>query len=158
MIFISLGSQKFQMNRLLKAVDEKVENGAIRDEVFAQIGHSDYKPIYYEYTQFLTREEINNRLDKADIVISHGGTGIIVNSIKRSKKVIAVARLNKYGEHVDDHQIQIVSQFSQATLILACDDCSKIDMFIDKAKRHTFDTYTSNTETILKDLQTYIEE
>ena len=44
MIFITLGSQKFQFNRLLKAVDELVAAGKIKDEVFAQIGYSDYKP------------------------------------------------------------------------------------------------------------------
>ena len=45
MIFITLGSQKFQFNRLLKAVDELVAAGKIKDEVFAQIGYSDYKPM-----------------------------------------------------------------------------------------------------------------
>lgn len=42
MIFITLGSQKFQFNRLLKALDDLVEEGAIQEEVFAQIGYSDY--------------------------------------------------------------------------------------------------------------------
>lgn len=49
MIFITLGSQKFQFNRLLKAVDELVAAGKIKDEVFAQIGYSDYKPMNYKY-------------------------------------------------------------------------------------------------------------
>ena len=40
MIFITLGSQKFQFNRLLKTVDELVERGIIKEEVFAQIGFS----------------------------------------------------------------------------------------------------------------------
>ena len=57
MIFITLGSQKFQFNRLLKAVDELVAAGKIKDEVFAQIGYSDYKPTNYKYEQFLDREK-----------------------------------------------------------------------------------------------------
>ena len=56
MIFITLGSQKFQFNRLLKAVDELVAAGKIKDEVFAQIGYSDYKPTYYTSANFLDRE------------------------------------------------------------------------------------------------------
>ena len=40
MIFITLGSQKFQFNRLLKAIDKLVEQGKIKEEVFAQIGIS----------------------------------------------------------------------------------------------------------------------
>ena len=36
MIFITLGSQKFQFNRLLKKVDDLIESGVIKEEVFAQ--------------------------------------------------------------------------------------------------------------------------
>ena len=61
MIFITLGSQKFQFNRLLQAVDELIEKGVIADEVFAQIGYSDYEPKYFEYKQFLDREEFEDQ-------------------------------------------------------------------------------------------------
>ena len=53
MIFITLGSQKFQFNRLLKAVDDLVETGELSDEVFAQTGYSDYQPRNYKFKQFL---------------------------------------------------------------------------------------------------------
>lgn len=49
MIFITLGSQKFQFNRLLQAVDQLIEKSVIEDEVFAQIGYSDYQPKHYAY-------------------------------------------------------------------------------------------------------------
>lgn len=86
MIFITLGSQKFQFNRLLKAVDELVERGAIKEEVFAQIGYSDYKPVNYSYKQFLNRDEFAAQEGKSDIVITHGGTGAIIGAVKRGKK------------------------------------------------------------------------
>ena len=51
-IFITLGSQKFQFNRLLKAVDELCEKGTIdAEDVFAQIGYSDYIPKNFSYLQ-----------------------------------------------------------------------------------------------------------
>lgn len=117
MIFITLGSQKFQFNRLLKAVDELVAAGKIKDEVFAQIGYSDYKPTNYKYEQFLDREKFSQIMDKAEIVITHGGTGAIIGAVKKGKKVIAVPRLARYGEHVDDHQLQLVGQFKELNLI-----------------------------------------
>lgn len=117
MIFITLGSQKFQFNRLLKAVDELVAAGKIKDEVFAQIGYSDYKPMNYKYEQFLDREKFSQVMDKAEIVITHGGTGAIIGAVKKGKKVIAVPRLAKYGEHVDNHQLQLVGQFKELNLI-----------------------------------------
>lgn len=103
MIFITLGSQKFQFNRLLKAIDKLIEQGKIKEEVFAQIGYSDYQPINYNYKQFLDRDEFASMEGRADIVITHGGTGAIIGAVKKGKKVIAVPRLAKYGEHVDDH-------------------------------------------------------
>lgn len=60
MIFITLGSQKFQFNRLLKAVDKLKTN----DEIFAQIGYSDYKPQNYKYKEFLDRDEFSNMMSK----------------------------------------------------------------------------------------------
>ena len=57
MIFITLGSQKFQFNRLLKAIDKLIADGKITDEVFAQIGYSDYIPVHFQYKTFLDREE-----------------------------------------------------------------------------------------------------
>ena len=44
MIFVTLGSQKFQFNRLLIEIDRLIEEKYITDKVFAQIGYSDYKP------------------------------------------------------------------------------------------------------------------
>ena len=119
MIFITLGSQKFQFNRVLKVVDDLVVNG-LDDDIFAQIGYSDYKPHYYEYKEFLDREEFDSVMDKADIVITHGGTGAIIGGIKKGKKVIAVPRLAQYGEHVDDHQLQLIGQFEELGLICTC--------------------------------------
>lgn len=114
MIFITLGSQKFQFNRLLKAIDKLVEQGKIKEEVFAQIGYSDYQPINYNYKQFLDRDEFAAMEGKADIVITHGGTGAIIGAVKKGKKVIAVPRLAKYGEHVDDHQLQLLKEFEDS--------------------------------------------
>jgi len=86
MIFISTGSQKFQFNRLLEAVDGLVASGRITDTVFAQTGYSTYQPKHYEYQAFLDREQFENKIDEADIVITHGGTGSIMSAIVRGKK------------------------------------------------------------------------
>lgn len=82
MIFVTLGSQKFQFDRLLQAVDELKTD----EEIFAQIGYSNYEPQNYEYKKFLDRDEFENVMDKADIVITHGGTGAIIGAVKKGKK------------------------------------------------------------------------
>ena len=126
MIFITLGSQKFQFDRLLKAVDDLVERGVITEDVFAQSGYSTYVPRHYPTKAFLNREEFTQMQDRADIVITHGGTGAIIGAVKKGKKVIAVPRLAKYGEHVDDHQLQITLQFGNMNFISECLDCQNL--------------------------------
>lgn len=158
MIFITLGSQKFQFNRLLKAVDELIAAGKIKDEVFAQIGYSDYKPTNYKYEQFLDREKFSQVMDKAEIVITHGGTGAIIGAVKKGKKVIAVPRLAKYGEHVDNHQLQLVGQFKELKLICECLDCAKIEEAIQTVKSTTYNQYKSNTQVIIDDITKFIED
>ena len=152
MIFVTLGSQKFQFNRLLKAVDEL----DTEEEIFAQIGYSDYKPQHYKYKEFLDREEFDAWEEKADIVITHGGTGAIIGAVKKGKKVIAVPRLAKYGEHVDDHQIQLIKQFKDLNLIYACVD-GDLQRALEVVKNTTYNEYKSNTDKIIKSLEEFIE-
>lgn len=157
MIFITLGSQKFQFNRLLKTIDELVGQGKITEEVFAQTGYSDYKPKNYEFKPFLDRDEFAKITEKADIVVTHGGTGAIIGAVKKGKKVIAVPRLAKYGEHVDDHQLQLVGQFQELNLIYECDDCQQLGTAVANIRKKKFNAYISNTQTIINSIENFLE-
>ena len=151
MIFVTLGSQKFQFNRLLKAVDELRTD----EEIFAQIGYSDYKPQNYKYKEFLDRDEFAAWEDKADIVITHGGTGAIIGAVKKGKKVIAVPRLAKYGEHVDDHQMQLIEQFKNLNLIYACTD-GDLQRAMEIVKDTSYNKYQSNAKRIINSIDAFI--
>lgn len=156
MIFITLGSQKFQFNRLLKVIDDLVANHIVEDEVFAQIGYSDYEPKNYHFKQFLDRDEFAEVTGKSDIVITHGGTGAIIGAVKKGKMVIAVPRKKQYGEHVDDHQQQLVGQFRELGLIYECADCDNLGDALEYVKTAKFNTYESNTQAIIDSIEYFI--
>ena len=158
MIIITLGSQKFQFNRLLKAVDDLVESKIINEEIFAQIGYSDYIPKHYLYKKFLDRNEYMKKINKCDLVITHGGTGAIIGAIKNGKKVIAIPRLKKFGEHVDDHQVQIVNQFNDMNLICGIMDTKNLENAISEAKEQEYKQYKSNTNVIISSIERYIDD
>lgn len=158
MIFITLGSQKFQFNRLLQAVDELIDKGVIKEEIFAQIGYSDYKPRNYAYKEFLDRDEFAAQEGKCEILITHGGTGAIMGAVKKGKKVIAVPRLAKYGEHVDDHQLQLIAQFKNQNLICGLSDCSELEDGLKYVKEHDFNSYQSNTKRIIESIESFVGE
>lgn len=107
MIFVCVGSRDYQFNRLLEALDKLVESGEVKDKIVAQIGQSEYEPKNYEWHRYLDRDAFKNYQAEAKLIISHGGTGALIGALKLEKQVIAVPRLAKYGEHIDDHQTQV---------------------------------------------------
>lgn len=157
MIFVTVGSQKFQFNRLLEAVDRLIEQGVIREEVFAQTGYCDYRPVHFPSQAFWDRDAFAEKEAQCDILITHGGTGAIIGAVKLGKKVIAVPRLARYGEHVDDHQIQLIEQFKEQNLICGLSDCSELADALAFVKAHTFDAYQSNTQAIIDSITSFLK-
>lgn len=157
MIYITLGSQKFQFNRLLRYVDELIEQKAIEADVFAQIGFSDYLPKNYKYKDFLARADFMIMMNKADVVITHGGTGAIVNALKAGKKVIAVPRKKSFHEHVDDHQEQIVNSFVMQNTILGASNKQELRTSLQIIENKKFDTFKSNNQNFIECLKTHID-
>ena len=158
MIFVTLGSQRFQFNRLLQKLDELVSSKIIKEEIFAQIGYSDYIPKYFKYKKFLDREEYAQMEEKADMIITHGGTGAIMGAVKKRKKVIAVPRLERYGEHVDDHQIQILKQFDEMEIIEACYEIERLEEVFIKSQNTVYKSYKSNTEEIIASIDKFLQQ
>lgn len=159
MIFVTLGTQKFQFNRLLKYIDEKKKSGEINEEVFAQIGNSDYLPTNYKFKKFLNKDEFEECITKADLIVTHSGVGTIISAININKPVIVVPRLARFGEHVDDHQLQIAESFSKKKLVISNgEDINNLINNIDLAKKYKFDTYISSNEKIQKIIIDYIQQ
>lgn len=121
MIFVTVGSRNYPFDRLFKKLDELYEKGELTEPMFAQTGTSAYKPKHYEYKDFITQDEFLEKVKESDIVVSHGASGSIMKALNEGKKVIAVTRLEKYGEHINDHQIQNNEAFSSNNYVLMAD-------------------------------------
>lgn len=156
MIFVTLGSQKFQFDRLLAELDRLIETGIITQPVFAQTGYSTYTPRHFTAQAFLDRDGFSEKMDQAALVITHAGTGAIIGAVKKGKKVIAVPRLSKYGEHVDDHQTQIVAQFNEMELILGLEDTAQLEAALLEIPNRQFQSYQSNTHRIIADIEEFL--
>lgn len=122
MVFVCVGSRPYPFNRLFEALDSQVGSGEITEPVFAQIGASTYEPRNFEFTHFMDPDDFKAKMAEADIVISHGASGSIMGALNQGKKVIAVSRLEKYGEHINDHQVGINETLSQEGLVLYVED------------------------------------
>lgn len=137
MIFITLGTQACNFSRCMRMVEEIIKSFKIDEPIIAQVGHTSYNSSLISCFDFVSEQQYQDLISSARIVISHAGTGALFSSIKKGKKVIAVARLKKYGEMVDDHQKEIVAKLSSEGYILDGTDSllsawSKIDAFTPK--------------------------
>lgn len=111
------------MDRVLKYIDELCEENVINgSEVVAQIGYTNYKPHNYKYFNLIGREDFQKYIEEASVIISHAGTGSVIPPLKMKKKVIVVPRRLKYGEHLDDHQLELADVFSSAGYTLCAND------------------------------------
>lgn len=134
MIFVCIGSRDYQFNRLLKALDELVASGEVKDEIFAQIGQSQYEPAHYAWERYLDADAFRQYQKNADLIISHAGTGALIGALKLGKSVIAVPRYAKFGEHIDDHQHQIADALSGEGYLYQVKDIGDLGRTITLAK------------------------
>lgn len=121
MIFLPVGTQ-FGFDRLVKVVDEAINNRIIQEEVFAQIGPGDYKPASMKYVINLGKEEFDQVFQSCKAIISHAGMGNIALAMKAQKPLLVLPRMKKYGEVVNNHQVDTARKYEELGHILAAYD------------------------------------
>ena len=110
MIFVTVGNATQGFRRLLDVVDRLAGQGAFRNEtVFIQSGNNPgFRPSNCKHEPFLPMEEFEMKIHEADLVISHAGAGTLLHVLQTGKLPVVMPRRKKYGEHVDDHQVELV--------------------------------------------------
>ena len=152
MIFVTLGTQDKPFKRLL----DYLENSDIKDEIIVQNGFTEYESNKLKLFKYLDKDDFDNYLKKADLIICHAGVGTIVNCLKNDKKVLAVPRLSKYGEHQNDHQLQIANAYFQKSYILVMNDNDDFDEKIAELRKFEPKKFVSNNEIFVNKLKKYI--
>lgn len=154
MILVTLGTQKEQFTRLL----DYIENSNIKDEIIVQAGYTKYNSKKMKIFDFIPYDKMNEYIEKADLVITHAGTGSILMPLKKGKKVIACSRLSKNDEHVDDHQLQIVEVFKEEGYILELNDANNLDELIKNIGKFKPKKYKSNSDNFINNLKKEIDD
>lgn len=158
MILVTLGTNDKKFTRLLKAVEKQIKNKTIKDEVIVQAGFtSDYKSKHMKIFDLIPMDEFDKIIKECDILITHGGVGSIITGLKYNKKVIAAARLEKYKEHVNDHQLQIIENFTNSGYILPLTDFNKLDEVLKDVKKFKPKKFKSNVDNFIKLIKEEIE-
>lgn len=158
MILVLLGTQNNSFHRLLEEVEKNIENGTIKEEVIAQKGYTKFESNKIKLFDEVPLEEMKKLINQSNIIITHGGVGSIITAITKGKKVIAVPRLKKYKEHVNDHQTEIVEAFNREGYIIGIQDVSELGDALRRIKEFTPKKYEKNTGNIIKIIEDFIEK
>ena len=156
MILVTLGTQDNPFERLLKKIEQLIEKGIIQDEVIVQAGNTKFKSNKMKIIDFVSQKELEEYINKASYIITHGGVGSITVALKQNKKVIAVPRKKEYKEHVNNHQIQIVENFNKQGFIIGIQDIEELENAINKIPNFKPNKYKTNTQNIIKIIEDFI--
>ena len=129
MIFLTVGTQ-FPFDRLVRTVDQLCEEGTIKDEVFAQIGESTYRPRHFEAVAWLDKKAFDERFRRAWAIVSHAGMGVIMMALDHGKPLLVMPRQRRYREVVNDHQAPLADRFEMLGHILVARDESQLGIKI----------------------------
>lgn len=139
MVFVTVGNASQGFRRLLDAIDHLAGSEVLAGEkVFVQSGHnSNFVPRHCEQKAFLSRDEFEAFLNNADFIICHGGCGTQLQAIRCGKIPVVMPRLKRYGEHVNDHQVQLVDALSREGLIIPAYEPDDLPRAISAVRQRT---------------------
>ena len=157
MILVLLGTQNNSFHRLLEEVQKNIDNGNIQEEVIVQKGYTKFESNEMTMYNKLSSDEIEKLIDNANLVITHGGVGSIINSIQKGKKVIAIPRLKKYKEHVNDHQTEIIKSFNDSGYIIGLNNVEELELALKKVQEFVPVKHIHNTGNIVQIIENFID-
>ena len=118
MIFVTIGTHEQPFNRLIKSIDTLKRKDVITEDVIIQTGFSTYEPKYCQWSKMFSYQEVVKNVEKAHIVITHGGPASFIMPLQIGKIPIVVPRQKKFNEHVNDHQVKFVQHIENCMGII----------------------------------------
>ncbi len=158
MILVTLGTNDKKFTRLLDAVEQAIQEGAITGKVVVQAGFTDYQSSDMEVIAYIDQQKFAEYLNQADLIITHGGVGTIMTALREKKKILAAARLAKYHEHVNDHQTQLLESFEQAGYLIYMRDLTDIRPYLRQAETFEPRPYVSQRDHMVSLIESWIDQ
>jgi UDP-N-acetylglucosamine--N-acetylmuramyl-(pentapeptide) pyrophosphoryl-undecaprenol N-acetylglucosamine transferase len=113
---VSVGTQKgYPFDRLYRALVPLLAGC----EVLWQTGDQDVSGFGITGRATVPHDELSDAIAAADVVVAHSGTGAALTALEVGKTPVLVPRLARFGEHVDDHQLQIAAELARRELAIA---------------------------------------
>jgi UDP-N-acetylglucosamine transferase subunit ALG13 len=121
-IFVTVGTHQQPFTRLTAALERLPA-----DELVVQHGAAPAPRGVRRAWPFVPFPRMLELFDEADVVITHAGVGSILCATNAGHVPIVVPRLKRYGEHIDDHQLQLIQQMERRGAIIGVWDLDDLE-------------------------------
>lgn len=111
MIYVTVGTMFLDFSRLIEKMDEIAL--ATDEEVVVQLGLSTTIPVHCVHFDFKPHEEVLALQRRARVIVAHGGIGAALDALAVRRPLIVVPRLKRFGEHLNDHQVEIADAIAR---------------------------------------------
>ena len=131
-ILVTVGSTDF--DALIRAMDDLAP--ALADEVVMQIGSGSYEPRHAS-DWFRFAPSLEGYYDRADLIVSHGGLGTIMEVLRKGKRLVAASNPDRYDAHQDD----ILGTLAEAGHLVWCRDLSRLRQDLEAVRTVALEPY-----------------
>jgi UDP-N-acetylglucosamine transferase subunit ALG13 len=115
--FVALGTWGMPFTRPLREIEQAAAAGLITQPIVVQAGCTDYKSPHFEVVPYFSADDMDRMYERATTIVCQAGVGSIMLGLRKSKKIISIAR-RAPEEHIDDHQLEILDVFSKLGAVL----------------------------------------
>jgi UDP-N-acetylglucosamine transferase subunit ALG13 len=79
--------------------------------------------------------EFERLMSQCTLLIMHGGAGSILNACLAGKRPVVMPRRARYGEIIDDHQVEFAEALARRGSVLLAHEPSELRSAIEQASR-----------------------
>ena len=151
LLFATVGTV-LPFDRLVMLVSDLKTKGEIPEDVIVQTGEGGAAPEGLDCVETLPFDAVRGILKDADIVVCHGGTGSLITALREGCRVVAVPRRASYGEHYDDHQLEITRAFAQRGLVSMAETPEELTLALKQARAREPVIATSDPSELIEHL------
>ena len=162
MIFVTVGTHEQPFDRLLKCIDQMVEEGKIKEDVIVQKGYTDFELKHCKEYKLIGYDEMQKYIQEARICITHGGPASFLNVLSYGKVPIVFPRKKDFNEHVNNHQLDFAKQVEKRmkNIIVAENEEELEDAIVnyDEKIKKINNAVSSNNKNFIEELNKIVKE
>lgn len=122
MIFATVGSHPtYRFERFLRALESLPG-----DDLVVQYGPGRAPANAARAVPWMTFAEIVDHMERAEHVVSHAGAGTVLCAARVGQVPIVFPRLERFGETVDDHQLELARRLAEDERLIVVESESEL--------------------------------